>query len=178
MAKSGEIYIYDIGEWDHFLNDVLPEWINNRENKADLIHANTIDRLLVEPLREIINRSHKKVPNSTFVEAGINLVTYLNYDIVYKFRNNQIMVIEQIETLDKLADKFLAIYGSSQALQTSKLKSKIASKPRLKNAPSKQQLIEIKTKWVYENGHEYGWKKRAINIFSISRTKLKEILNN
>lgn len=178
MTKpSAKSYLLDIGEWQHFTDDILPEWINNHDHYDGAIAATTIDDNLIKPLSAFLEKEDKKVPNSTLVTKGIELLNYLELDIASKFRNGQTVVGEQLETLNELVNEFLAIFGSGEFAKKSKPQSKIAKKDRVKNKPTKERLLELKTRWVIENGQEYGWKKDAKDKTGISRSTLQRILS-
>lgn len=171
-------YLFDIGEWEHFINIVLTDWIKNAPSYDNDVIADTIEQLFINPLSSYIENQHQKIPNTNLVIAGVNLINYLNHDVGSKFRNRQSLFIEQLDTLQGLVNEFLAIYGSSAFIKTSITKSKIAKLPRIKNPPTKNDLLEFKQKWIADETHERGWIKAATREYDISRTKLLQIMKS
>ena len=158
-------YVYDMGEWEHFLNDVLPDWINNRESYDGGIIYKTIIEFLIYPLSSFIQKSGEKVPNSNLVCAGSNLIYYLDMDLAQKFRDNEIVVLEQIETLEKLVNNFFAIYGTGKLAKTSLINSKNATQDRKEVTKAE---IEVYQEEYFKNDiPKRGFKKAAARVFGV-----------
>ena len=178
LTKS-KFNLHDISEWDHFINNVLRGWVvSGLKPEMKEIASNTIKDLLISPLWEYIQMQHEKVPNSTLVLSGINLVNYLDFDIAQRFRNNQVVMIDQLDTLNNLIKEFLAICSSSSILANSVKQSHKAKLPRKKGKPTKNDLNKFKEKYIYENAKERGWIKSASNFYSISPSTIRRIFNN
>lgn len=172
---------FRIGHWENLWSSKLPEWIRNRKSYDGAIAAEIITNDLIEPLSIFVQKAHEKFPNSRLVVAGNSLINYLEFDLASKFRNNETIVTEQIDTLKNLVYEFLAIYGNDAYPKITKIsaaKSKAAKAPRLKNAPTKDDLLKYKEDWIYDKGYERGWIKAAINHFGISRSTIDKITKN
>ncbi len=171
--------LFDISEWDYFIDTALRGWVIN---EVKLEHAeiasNLIEDLLIIPLSEYIEKQHKKVPNSTLVISGNNLVNYLKFDIADRFKNNQHVMIEQLDRLDRLVKEFLATCSSATILANSAKQSKKAKASRIKNKPTKRDLEKFKSDYIIKETNEYGWIKSAARYFAISTSTVSRILNN
>lgn len=171
--------MFDISEWDYFINTVLRDRVvNGVKPKTGETISNLIKDYLLDPLWEYIDKCHKKAPNSTLVESGINLANFLEFDIAYRFKNNEQVFIEQLDKLNALVKEFIAICSSASILANSDKQSKKAKAPRKKGKPIKNDLKTFKDKYIYENGKEKGWIKSASNFYSISPSTIRRILNN
>ena len=172
--------VFCLGEWEYFFEVVLPQWINNNDVYVGTIAAEIISCEFIAPLSSFVEKTHKKVPNTALVHACTNLINYLEHDLAARFRNNQTVVLEQIEALKKLVYDFLAIYGSgafNAIAKNSNAKSKAARAPRIKTPPL-NELIRYQEKWIYDNGHTRGWIKGAIYHFRISRSTIQKIMRS
>ena len=181
MTKpSAKSYLLDIGEWQHFTESVLPEWINNRDQYDGAIAATTIDDNLIKPLFAFLEKEDKKVPSSTFVTKGIELLNYLKMDIASKFSNDQTIVIEQVQTLNQLVIEFLAIFGSGEVAKISKT-NQDSAKVKWKPRPSYQEVNNFKTDWINDYllkhgvARKTGWRGLCATKFGITTKMLKEI---
>jgi hypothetical protein len=167
-----------IGCWEHFWGSVLPDWIRNRKSYDGSIGAGIITNEFIEPLSSFVQKAHEKFPNSKLVQAGNALINYLNFDLASKFRNDETVVLEQIDTLKSLVYEFLAIYSTDaypKVTKTSAAKTKAAKAPRIKSPPTKDDLLAYKEKWIKDIGHERGWIKSAVRHFDISRSQIQKI---
>jgi hypothetical protein len=169
---------FRIGCWEHFWGSVLPDWIRNRKSYDGFIATAIITNEFIEPLSSFVQKAHEKFPNSQLVQAGNALINYLNFDLASKFRNDETVVLEQIDKLKSLVYEFLAIYTTDaypKVTSTSAAKTKAAKAPRIKNPPTKDELLEYKEKWIFDTGIERGWIKDAINKSGISRSMFQKI---
>ena len=172
---------FRIGCWEHFWESVLPDWIRNRKSYDGSIATAIITNEFIEPLSSFVQKAHEKFPNSKLVQAGNALINYLNFDLASKFRNDENVVLEQIDTLKSLVYEFLAIYSTDaypKVTKTSAAKSKAAKAPRIKSPPTKDELLEYREKWIFDKSIERGWIKDAARHFDISRSKMQKIMKS
>ena len=183
MKKKVATNIFTIEDWVHFTENHLSQWIVRRDNRPffdrdeDQIAAKIIEDEFLKPLSEFIYKEYEKAPNSFLVKSAQKLQNYLQMDVADKFNEGKKIVIEQVETLDKLINKFLTDYQLSQSLRQSSIKSKIASVPR-KEKPSKDDLEKDKDAYFAKDGKNQGWMKQAKKKYKLDAKTINLILKN
>lgn len=189
--QDNDIFLlFDTGEVDHVCNLIADtQNVTPKNHKACLAHS--LNELAIIPIGDYVSKLYE-IDATGSIESALKLKEKLEVIARLLELTNDCEVFHDASFLAKSLKgvwlEFIA-YNSAyriyhdmpkslkKAKERSVKQSKNASKDR-KNKPTKEELIDLKEKWIFDKSYERGWIKEAVNCFGISRSTVSEIMKS
>lgn len=159
--------------------DVLRERAGVPARSYTIEDAETLEKLLVEPLYAWIDAFGKDHRRLTEIVAAGAVLECVSLDVAYGFKYLQQIEAAHIDKLDRLWTEFQRLAGIAIAADQEQARIE-AGRRNAQNAKGRHKpqvrgpaIREFKAKHEYDKGTAYGWIAAAATHFKVDRNTIK-----